>query len=263
MKKRPLRALRQEEAGPPQPVPDPVGDSEPMTRLLLLVRDLAGFDDPVVFSGEPGSGRETCARALHAWSPRSQRGFWVLNCARLSPDSFRESLVGSSRHGAEGLLAKAAGGALFLRDFHAVDPSLLQELCAAPGHPAKVKSPAGVRLLGSTEPGLEASLPGARTLIVPPLSERPRDIPLLALHFLDECAWRLRIPLPELTPQGAAALVAQGWPGNARQLREAVESLCVLAAGRPIDARDVERLLTAEDAEPPPLGLAGSPGRQI
>lgn len=263
MKKRPLRALRQVDTGPAQPEPDLVGESEPMTRLLVLMRDLAGSDDSVVFSGEPGSGRETCARALHAWSCRSQRGFWVLNCTRLSPDSFRESLLAPPRRGTDGLLARAAGGALFLRNCHAIDPSLLQELCAAPGHLPASGSPASVRFLGSTEPGLQASLPGSRTLAVPPLRERPRDIPLLALHFLDACARRLRIPLPELTPQGAAALAAQSWPGNARQLREAVESLCVLAAGRPVDARDVERLLTAEDAEPPPLGLAGSPGRQI
>ncbi len=201
---------------------------------------------PLLICGELGTGRELLARHIHSLSARSGL-FVALNCASLSPDNAEAELFGhvaghynASASSRAGWFGSAHGGSLYLDEVADLPRPLQTRLAQAircgevVRVGASVPSPASVRLIAATgidlqlavaagkfDPELHALL-AARPLELPPLREHPADIPLLVEHFLHSHAERLGLPVPPLSAEASASLLAYRWPGNIRELEHII-----------------------------------------
>lgn len=267
---------------------DLIGRSEKMRDLFALIRQFARTDLPILVTGETGTGKELVSRALHACGPRSARPFVVLDCGSIVPELLRSELFGHEKgsftgadRNTRGVLEEAQGGTVFLDEIgemdQAVQPNFLRALESRTICRLGSRRPVSVdfRIVAATNRDLATSSRegGFRldlyhrlscvTLQVPPLRERPEDLPLLAEHFLRACASRNSLPVPALTGEALDSLTRHSWPGNIRELRNLLESLCVRVEGAPILGRDVEELLTSPPvAAKSPVPLHGDPGRE-
>jgi two-component system response regulator HupR/HoxA len=234
----------------------------------------------VLISGETGTGKELIARAIHRGSPRAARSFVAVNCAAF-PDTLLESELFGAVRGAftgadrtrQGLFEQAHGGTLFLDEIGDTSPAMQAKLLRALEE--KTVRPLGsnreravdVRIVSATHHDLEAAAKrgefrqdllyrlNAATIYVPPLRRRRIDIPFLAQHFAEELgeAQARRITLGEDLLE---ALARHGFPGNVRELRNAVERAIALARpGEDVSAahlrlgggeQELERHLAAE-----------------
>jgi DNA-binding NtrC family response regulator len=239
--------------------------ADPATRdLLVLVDRVAARDVTVLVTGESGTGKELIARRLHARSPRAKGPFVAVNAAAL-PETLAESeLFGVDRGaftGADqaraGRFEEASGGTIFLDEVGEL-PAPLQAKLLRVLEERVVRRlgglhdlPVDVRLVAATNRDLSADS-GAGTfrqdlffrlavvaVNLPPLRERPADVPLLAHHFVVRLAARHRVPVPELTDEALSALQAHPWPGNVRELRNVLERAIVVRVGEPIRASDL------------------------
>ena len=234
-------------------------------EVLALVDRVAAADVAVLVTGESGTGKELVARRLHARSPRAGGPFVALNAAAL-PESLAESeLFGHERGsftGADraraGRFEEASGGTLFLDEVGELSPALQAKLLRVL-EDRRVRRlgserdvPVDVRVVAATNRDLarEAESGSFRRdlffrlavvpVALPPLRERPGDIPLLAGHLVTSLAARHRVPVPELTPGALDALARHDWPGNVRELRNALERAVVVRGGQAIRAEDVQ-----------------------
>jgi DNA-binding NtrC family response regulator len=261
-----------------------LGESAAMRDIFALLRQLARSDLPVAITGETGSGKELVARALHELGPRRERKFLVLDCGGIVPELLRSELFGHERGaftGAErttkGILEEAAGGTVFLDEVGeleaSIQPKLLRaletrEVTRLGSHQA---IPVDFRIVSATNRDLKAAAAEGRfrpdlyyrlscvTVRLPPLRERAEDIPLLAAHFLDGCARRNGLPIPLLSPGAMTGLQAGQWPGNVRQLKNVLETLCVLSGGKPISEAQVRAALADGGPDKPPPAPAEAP----
>ncbi len=232
-----------------------VGRSPQIQRVIELISRVGGTDTTILIEGESGTGKELVARAIHAESPRADRPFVALNCGAL-PESLLESELFGHVRGAftgatatkKGLFEEADRGTLFLDEIGDTSPAIqirllrvLQEReIRRVGSNAPIKI--DVRVLAATHQSLEELVKEGRfredllyrlnvvTIPVPPLRERREDIPLLAAHFLAASAKRLGKPVPTLSPEAISLLLEYAWPGNVRQLENAIERAVLLAA---------------------------------
>ena len=240
-----------------------VGASREMRELFDLLGRAAVSSLPVLVTGETGTGKELVARALHDQSGRD--AFVAINCAALPEHLLESELFGHEKGaftGADrdktGLFQAAHRGTLFLDEVgelpQALQPKLLRVLES--GEVRRVGSTRAqtvdVRVVAATHRDLEALVGEGRfredlfwrlnvlQLHVPPLRERPADIPLLAEHFL---ARGRGAPEPlrpaRVAPEAMAMLVSYGWPGNVRELRNTIERAAVMARGPEIRADDL------------------------
>jgi two-component system response regulator HydG len=240
---------------------DLVGSSEPFLDLLDQVRRVADTAANVLVTGESGTGKELIARSIHRQSTRRGGPFVPVDCAAL-PDGLLESEVFGHTKGAftgavtsqKGLLVTAHGGTVFLDEIGELAPPLqakllrvIEERQVRPvGSPALVD--VDIRIVAATNVDLEAAVAeGAFRedlfyrlnvvwLRIPPLRDRPGDVVLLAERFLTELAEKSgkdRLSIPDGVWR---RLEAYHWPGNVRQLRNAVERMVALADGGPITA---------------------------
>jgi DNA-binding NtrC family response regulator len=238
--------------------PSPEAGSPAMRTLLEQAARFAGSDAPLLIAGETGSGKEVLARFIHARSPRRGGPFTAVNCAAL-PESLAESELFGHAKGAftgadgarKGRFQAAEGGTLFLDEVGDLSPLLQAKLLRAleEGSVTPVGSDrevmVDVRIVTASHRDLRdlASRGLFRedlyfrvaglVLEVPPLRERPEDVPLLAARFLGEAFSRQGWTSPELRPGFLSALIACPWPGNVRQLRWAVERAALLAGPAP------------------------------
>jgi len=230
-----------------------VGADPRMEAVYDLIEAVAPSDAPVVLEGEAGTGKELAAQLLHARSARAERPLIAVDCAALGPALLETELFGHARviqHGAAAVIGRvelAHTGTLFLDRVEEAPPSVQQRLLRlletallARGGEATAR-PVDVRLVASTSRPLAAAVQDGRFAVellhrlqvvrveLPPLRLRRGDIPLLAAHFL------ARYGPPGLTLSAAAmaALQAHDWPGNVRQLENAVRQAL---ASRPRDA---------------------------
>jgi two-component system, NtrC family, response regulator AlgB len=226
-----------------------------LRQLLGILAKAATRDVSVLLRGENGTGKSVLARHLHALSARAAKPFVVINCPTLSEELLASELFGHSRGSFTGAVRDQAGrveiaegGTLFLDEIGELPPSLQAKLLRflqdrefeRVGE--NLTRSADVRIVAATNRDLEAEVRDGRfredllfrlntfELIVPPLRERREDILPLAHRFLAfftaDAGQRL-----ELTPEAEAALYAYEWPGNIRELRNAMERAAVLAAG--------------------------------
>ncbi len=256
------RQLRERLAGD-QPVL--VAASPALRAVDDRVRAVARARAPVLITGETGTGKELLARLVHGRGARVGRPFLAVNCASLSAGVLESELFGHERGaftGADraraGLFERADGGTLFLDEIGEISPEFQAKLLRVlqEGEVMRVGGDrthkVDVRVIAATHRDLRADATAGRfredlyyrlavlTVHVPPLRERPADIPPLAFHFLSRaCASQGREDLREWAPDVERWLMAQPWPGNARQLSNTMERASVLAPGPVLEVGDL------------------------
>ena len=263
-----------------------LGNSPAFRQVIELARKVAPTDASVFITGESGSGKELIAQFIHRHSRRSSRNFVALNCAAL-PETLLESEMFGHRKGAftgairdkPGLLETASGGTLFLDELLEMPKAIQAKLLRViqDGVVRRVGSEntdaiVNVRVIAATNREPEAAVQSGDLredlyyrlrvvpLHMPPLRERPEDIPLLADHFLRTYWTRHRrkgAPIPRLTDASLRSLGAHIWKGNVRELQNVIEHTAVLVEpGSEIEPAQLALTDTAAPAEVRPAALS-------
>ncbi|MBL8668530.1 MAG: sigma-54-dependent Fis family transcriptional regulator [Rhodospirillales bacterium] len=236
--------------------------ADPRTaQLLALAERVAPSDASILVTGASGTGKELLARFIHARSRRAGARFVAVNCAAI-PDALLESeLFGHEKGAFTGAVARrigrfeeADGGTLLLDEISEMDPRLQAKLLRAiqereidrVGGRQSVK--VDVRILATSNRDLEAEVAAGRfradlwfrlnvvALAIPSLTQRPKDIPVLARHFAAKYARANALPVRPLSAAALAALQAHPWPGNCRELENTLHRAVLLASGPIIEA---------------------------
>ena len=257
-----------------------IGRSPIMVRLQERMDTIAQSDAPVLITGESGTGKELIAHSLHERSTRRRGPFVAVNCAAL-PDTLLEAELFGHERGAftgavkkrEGRFKLADGGTLLLDEIGEISPSaqakLLRVLQEGTIEPlgSSTSLHVDVRVISATHQHLKGRIAAGSfredlyyrlnvlDLAIPPLRERPGDLPLLLGHFLSRFTPRGR-PLPSITPRAFAHLARHPFPGNVRELAHAVQHAVVLSRGGEIDLEHLPADLLegpAKDAPPGPF----------
>lgn len=265
-----------------KPASSVIGTSEPMQRLSRMIARVAPTDKAVLIQGESGTGKELVAQAIHAGSPRGGRPMVTINCAALPENLVESELFGHEKGsftGATamklGLFEVADGSTLFIDEIGelplALQPKLLRVL--EDGSLRRIGSHkerrVDVRIVAATNRDMKTEVDAGRfredlyyrinvmALDLPPLRERDGDVELLVKHFLG--------PDHELTDDARQALIAYSWPGNIRQLINALERAKVLAedgqitmSDLPEEVRQLNSLVHSADSENAALPTVGS-----
>ncbi len=231
-----------------------VGKSRPMQDLFGLVRNVAQSDVTVLITGETGTGKEQTARLIHQLSPRRTGRFLAINCGALAENLLESELFGHERGAFTGAVAQkkgkfeqANGGTLFLDEIGEISPAMQvkllrvlqeRELQRVGGH-EDIK--VDVRIIGATNQDLQALVTERKfrqdlfyrlnvfPLHIPPLRERVEDIPPIAQQVLDRHATAQKKAVKGLTGEALEALIRYRWPGNIRELENAIERAVALA----------------------------------
>jgi transcriptional regulator with GAF, ATPase, and Fis domain len=239
--------------------------------MLKQARSVAATSATVLLTGENGTGKEMLARAIHQESPRASGPFVAVSCAAL-PETLIESELFGHERGAftsalqsrKGRFELANGGTLFLDEIGelsaAVQVKLLRVLQERQFERVGGTKTLGVdiRLIAASNRDLENEVKLGRfrqdlffrlnvvPLALPPLRDRPEDIPLLAAHFAMKSAEKHGQPTPELQPELIEVLQEYEWPGNVRELENLIERLVVLSSGPSLGIEFVpEKMLRA------------------
>ncbi|WP_058914217.1 sigma-54-dependent response regulator transcription factor ZraR [Entomohabitans teleogrylli] len=258
-----------------------IGRSAALRQLLSTINMVAPSDATVLICGESGTGKELVARALHAGSSRRDKPLVALNCAALNESLLDSELFGHEKGaftGAdrrrEGRFEEAQGGTLFLDEIGDIPPLMQVKLLRAIQE-REVQRVGGnqtiavdVRLIAATHRNLADEVRAERfredlyyrlnvvTIEIPPLRQRREDIPLLAAHFLQRFTGRNRKTIKGFTPQAMDLLIHYRWPGNIRELENAVERAVVLLTGDYISERELPLSITGA-GRPAPLEHGG------
>ncbi|WP_437837348.1 sigma 54-interacting transcriptional regulator [Sorangium sp. So ce1153] len=255
-----------------------------MIRLFELIRRLAGKEMSVLILGETGAGKENAAAALHHWSPRARRPFVTLNCAAI-PESLVESELFGHEKGAfsdakapkPGLLERADGGTLFLDEVGELPLSVQAKLLRALDTRRFRRlgdlreRDVDIRVVAATNRDLEAECAARRfrqdllfrlnayAVQLPPLRHRPREIPILARLFLDQACARDRRPALQLSDAALRTLLAYPFPGNVRDLKNAMDHASVNAETNSVEPQDLPGRMTGRPSAPPPSSGSAAP----
>jgi DNA-binding NtrC family response regulator len=241
-----------------------IGKSPAMRAVFEKVRLVADTKSTVLITGESGTGKELIARALHHNSSRRQKPFIPVNCAAI-PETLIESELFGHEKGAftgaverrTGLFQSANGGTLFIDEIGEMKVGLQSKLLRAietrrimaVGSSREIE--VDVRLVAATNRDLQDEVKKGtfredlyyRLKVVeiqlPPLRERPEDVPLLARFFLDEIARENQRPARDIAPEALDLLLAYNWPGNIRELRNTLEGIIVLSTRERIEVADL------------------------
>jgi len=259
-----------------------IGRSRPMLETYRLIRKAAGNDNPVLITGETGTGKELVARAIHYSSPRRKRPLAVFPCSRKTTDLVESELFGhvrgsytGSTEDRRGLFRYAEGGTLLLDELSELDPAtqtkLLRPLDGGGIKPvgADEVEPCDVRVLCATNKDLEVAVregmfradryyrvAGIGISLVP-LRERREDIPLLVKHVVDRFTVERGSP-PKIVEDAAMdRLVEHEWPGNVRELLHVVRTLVDLTDSDLVGADDVTDRIRTE------TGIGNDTGRTL
>jgi DNA-binding NtrC family response regulator len=233
-----------------------LGNSAAMRGLRSIIAQVAPADISVLIIGESGTGKELVARAIHRLSPRASKPLLFVNCGAIPQGIFESEIFGHERGsftGAErqraGYFEQADGGTLVLDEIGEmpleVQVKFLRVLEQGEfmrvGSSRSIK--VSVRIIAATNVDLAAAVSQgdfrqdlyyrlkAVTIVVPPLRERPEDVPLLANQFAREFCERNHLQLPQFEPEAMQLLVRHYWSGNVRELRNVVETILTLERG--------------------------------
>ncbi|MCE9579306.1 MAG: sigma 54-interacting transcriptional regulator [Deltaproteobacteria bacterium] len=250
-----------------------------MARVYALVERLAAAELPVLVTGETGTGKELIAAALHHLSPRRARPRVAINCAAL-PDTLVESELFGHERGAfsgaatakPGIFEQAHGGTVFLDEIGELSLHVQAKLLRALETRRVVRLgdvrelEVDFRLISATNRDLKAQVAqglfrqdlyyrlGGATVWLPPLRDRPREIPILAHRFVAEAAAQARRAPLALTTDALQRLATHPWPGNVRELKHVCDYLVATTTGAVIQEWEVEDVLAASgEPTPPPV----------
>ncbi len=249
-----------------------VGRSEVIRALLGRICAVAGTDTTVLIQGESGTGKELVARMIHETSHRGAGPFVAISCASLPRDLMESELFGHEPGAFTGAAKKrigrfelAHGGTIFLDDVDDIPLQLQVKLVRVLQERAFERVggesliTTNIRVIAATKRSLPAMVAAGKfredlyyrlnvvLFLIPPLRERPEDIPLLVEYFLEKLAVRMNRGRLTISPAAVAKLQQHTWPGNVRELEHVLEQMIVLRRG---DSFDEEHL--------PELGLGGA-----
>ncbi len=266
------------ESGPPLADNGTIGSSPQVQHLMQQVRKVAAADSAVLLRGESGTGKELLARAIHDHSPRAARSFVAVHCSALSPGLLESELFGHVKGSFTGAIRDkvgrfetANGGTLFLDEIGDIGLDVqikllrvLQERAfERVGSSESLK--VDVRIVAATHQDLEALMRQGRfrqdlfyrlnvfPIRLPPLRERAEDVPELALHFLRFYSQRLNKETSGFDDEAMLRLKAFPWPGNIRQLENAVQHAVVVAEKPLVTVEELPAELQTEASSFAPL----------
>jgi two-component system nitrogen regulation response regulator NtrX len=249
-----------------------VGSSAALQSVRELIAKVGPTGARVLITGENGTGKELVARALYEASPRRDQAFVEVNCAAITSELIESELFGHMKGSFTGAFAdragkfeQADGGTLFLDEVGDMSLSaqakllrVLQEgVVTRIGGSKSIQ--VDVRVLAATNKDLESEIGEGRfredllyrlnvvPIDVPPLRDRVEDVPALVAHFAERLASGAGVPGKSFAEDAIRRLQSRQWPGNIRELRNAVERALILASGKMVTAADIDRLLPAGD----------------
>ncbi len=246
-------------------VPEPIGKSAAIQRLREQVKRIAQHDTWVLIRGEPGSGRETFARYLHAQSTRRDRPFIDINVSSIARGNSALELFGAEEAGRVhyGILEQARGGTLFLDEVADMELEAQGQLLGAldsgsflrlsGSEPVQID----VRIVAATQRDLEEEVREGRfredlfyhlnvvPLNIPALRDHPEDIPDLLNYYIDHYVTQDKLPYRRFSVAAQNFLRNQPWHGNVRELKNLVQRLLILGAGEEITLDEVEAAMGA------------------
>ena len=287
------RSLRQEvrrlrgELARSYGLPNIIATNPEMVAVLEMLKQFADSSASVLLTGESGTGKDLLARALHFESSRRDGPFVPINCAALPETLIESELFGhvrgaftDARQARTGLFAAARGGTLFLDEIGEMPIGLQAKLLRVIENKqirpigATEETPVDVRVVAATNADLEQLLQQGRfrsdlyyrlatlTLAVPPLRDRPEDLPLLLKHFLSRASAEAGKTPPELEPEATACLMRYGWPGNVRELHNVIQSAVIVCGGGKLRVKDLPSRV-AGTATSPKLTIAEAVDRRL
>jgi DNA-binding NtrC family response regulator len=242
---------------------DIISKSSKMNDIFELIREVSRLRSTVLIQGESGTGKELVARAIHYSGDRAARPFVAVSCAALAETLLESELFGHERGSFTGAVGRrrgkfeiAEGGTLFLDEIGDISPKLQVDLLRVlqersftrVGGNEEVK--VDVRVIAATRVDLqEAVLAGTFrddlfyrlnviNITIPPLRDRPEDVPLLAASFVERLSHELGKDVGDISEGALAMLMDHNWPGNVRELENAVERALVTAKGRVLTEED-------------------------
>ncbi len=238
-----------------QPQVDFVGNSPAIREIYSMIKVVADSTTAVLITGESGTGKDVVARLIHSKSPRADQPFIPINCAAVPRDVFENELFGHERGAFTGAIARKAGylemansGTLFLDELAEMNPDTQAKLLRVIetksyirlGGTSEIK--VDVRMLAATNKDVQTALASGELrkdlyyrfsvleLRLPPLRERRDDIPLLVDHFLSLMCQKHERPPKIFAEEAMDALMNYNWPGNIRELKNAVERAVLLSS---------------------------------
>jgi DNA-binding NtrC family response regulator len=254
--------LLKEELAARRGAPQIVGEAPALREVSLALQRAAMTETTVLLEGESGTGKELFARALHALSPRSDGPFVAINCAAIPETLLETELFGHEKGAFTGAMARKPGkfemahqGTLFLDEIGDLPLGLQAKILRVlethsferVGGTTLLHS--DVRVVAATNRHLKAQVAARQfredlffrlsvfPIVIPPLRERPDDIPILARHFIERFSRDLKKKPLALAPSARQQLVEYRWPGNVRELQNCIERAVILADGDSIHAR--------------------------
>jgi DNA-binding NtrC family response regulator len=241
-----------------------LGESEAIRKLEQQAKRMLAWDSPILILGETGTGKGVLAHWVHANSPRAEEAFVNLNCAGLPRELLESELFGHERgaftgavNAKKGLLEVGHRGIIFLDEIGDMDPAIQPRLLKALEEKTFRRlgdvrdRVVDIRLIASTNLGLEEMVRAKTfrddlyyristlTLRIPPLRERPKDIPMLAQEILQGVCARMGKPEIQISPLAGAALLHYPWPGNIREMSNVLERAMVLQRGACLEVDDL------------------------
>jgi Nif-specific regulatory protein len=252
-----------------------VGESKAMQQIQDFIKRVAHGDSTILIRGESGTGKELVAYAIHRNSPNANGPFVAINCAAI-PETLLESELFGYEKGAftgaiatkRGKLEVAEGGTVFLDEIGELAPPLQAKLLRVLqqreferiGGTRTLKFNA--RVIAATNRNLEEAIKNGQfrqdlyyrlnvvSTVVPPLRDRPDDIPLLAMYFAAKYAEKCKRAVKGISSEARSLLMKYGWPGNVRELENAIEHAMVLGLSDEILVEDLpEALLETQSTQ--------------
>jgi len=245
-------------------LPNIVAADPKMMAVLEMLEQVADSSASVLITGESGTGKDLIARALHFSSSRRDAPFIPINCAAIPENLIESELFGfvrgaftDARQGKTGLFVAARGGTLFLDEIGEMplplQPKLLRVIDDKRVRPlgATEETPIDVRIVVATNTDLDRAIDEGRfrsdlyyriatvTLAVPPLRERPEDLPLLIKHFLVRASAEAGKPMLRVEPDAMESLMRYRWPGNVRELQNAIQRGVILCRNNRLTVKDL------------------------
>jgi PAS domain S-box-containing protein len=239
-----------------------VGQSAAIKKVLAQAEQVAPTSSTVLILGETGTGKELLAKVIHTWSARKARPLVMVNCAALPPTLIESELFGREKGAYTGALTRmvgrfevADGATLFLDEIGELPLEVQAKLLRVlqEGDFERLGSTktlhVDVRIIAASNRDLEREVAEGRfrkdlyyrlhvfPIVIPPLRERPEDIPLLVWTFVEEFGQKMGKRIENIPKSAMGALERHPWPGNARELRNVIEHAMIISRGKTLDVR--------------------------